>query len=219
MIRKSKVMREKSIRTRERILEASEQLFAAKGFTEASMRDITSAAKVNLSVAYYYFKDKEALLVAVFERYVRPLMDKQLEMLAQAREAAGTDPIPVRKLLDALILPRLDGVPETIHRLLMMLFVRRGSFEQKVFMLLEQETAEVRQKFFEEFQKTLSVLSAVELRFRMESVEAMIAGWRAITPFKKGTYPKEITPGAYLEMFITMVSEIFNAPPSLSSAK
>ncbi|MBE6401725.1 MAG: TetR/AcrR family transcriptional regulator [Verrucomicrobia bacterium] len=216
MMRKSTVVREKSLRTQERILEAAERLFADKGFSGASMRDITSLAKVNLSVAYYYFKDKEALLFAVFDRYVKPLMDKQLEMLERARKEAGTSPITPRRLLEAMILPRTESVSEVVHQLFTMLLARRGVFEQRVFESIENATKEIREKFFTEFSKTFPLLPSEEVRFRIESVHAMLAGWTAIAPFKKGTYPKDITREDLFEMFMAMVLEMFGAPPTLS---
>lgn len=214
MMRKSKVMREKSFRTRERILEASEKLFAEKGFSGASMRDITALANVNLSVAYYYFKDKEALLFAVFDNYIKPLMTRQVEMLDEARAEAGTAPIDARRLLEAMILPRTECGAKEVHQLFMMLFSRRGVFEQKVFEYLEGTTKEVHDRFLEEFSKTFPRLSTLELRFRMESVHAMLAGWQSIAPYKKGRYPKDVSEKTYLEMFINCVLSIFCAEPT-----
>lgn len=214
-------MKKSELGTRERILNASEQLFAEKGFDGASMRDITALAKVNLSVAYYYFKDKEALLYAVFDNYIKPLMTRQIEMLEAARADAGTAPIAPRKLLEAMILPRTESVSETVHRLFTMLFSRRGVFEQKVFEYLEGTTQEVREKFLKEFSATFPRLSEVELNFRLESIHAMLAGWKTITPFiKKGKkYPKDVAPATYLEMFMACAKAIFEAPPTLSSVK
>lgn len=206
-------------KARERILDAAEQIFAARGVDGASMRAITARAKVNLSVAYYYFKDKEALLLAVFERYVKPLMDKQLELLEKAREAAGTQPIEARSLLEAMILPRAECVSETVHQLFTMLLVRCGELEQRVFRLIEDSTKTIREKFAGEFRKTYPDLSVTEINFRIESVHAMLAGWTAIAPFKKGEYPKNIKRESFFEMFMVMVLEMFNAPPTLSSEK
>lgn len=219
MAKKSTVVREKSLKTRERILEASEKLFAENGFDGASMRDITALAKVNLSVAYYYFKDKEALLFAVFDNYIKPLMTRQIELLDAARKAAGAAPIKLRNLLEALILPRTECTSETVHQLFTMLLARRGVFEQKVFEYLEATTREVRERFLKEFSLTFPEISELELGFRLESVHAMLGGWKSIAPFKKCKHAAGITPELGLEMFMTCVSAIFNAPPTLSLKK
>ena len=49
-------------------------LFAQKGFTGTSVRDIGKAAKVNTSLVYYYFKDKEEILYSIIERSNRDLI-------------------------------------------------------------------------------------------------------------------------------------------------
>ena len=64
--------------TVERILDTAEVLFAEKGFAETSLRAITSKAGVNLAAVNYHFGSKEALIQAVFERFLNPFC-KQLE--------------------------------------------------------------------------------------------------------------------------------------------
>jgi AcrR family transcriptional regulator len=58
--------------TVKRILDAAEVLFAQSGFAETSLRAITSKAGVNLAAVNYHFGSKEALVQAVFERYLTP---------------------------------------------------------------------------------------------------------------------------------------------------
>ena len=48
---------------RSRLLAAAESIFADKGFDAASIREISSAAGVNLASIKYYFGDKEGLYV------------------------------------------------------------------------------------------------------------------------------------------------------------
>jgi AcrR family transcriptional regulator len=50
------------------ILEVAEKLFANKGFDGTSIRDIASEAGVNIAMISYYFKSKENLLQAIFEK-------------------------------------------------------------------------------------------------------------------------------------------------------
>lgn len=47
--------------TRQKILRTAARLFAQKGFSGASVRDIVSAARVNVSAVHYYFGDKRKL--------------------------------------------------------------------------------------------------------------------------------------------------------------
>lgn len=59
--------------TVDRILDAAEILFAEKGFSETSLRSITGKAKVNLAAVNYHFGSKNALIQAVFNRFLSPL--------------------------------------------------------------------------------------------------------------------------------------------------
>jgi AcrR family transcriptional regulator len=51
--------------TRERILAAAGELFAARGLRGATMREIAARAGTNLASAHYHFGSKEALYLAV----------------------------------------------------------------------------------------------------------------------------------------------------------
>lgn len=54
--------------TRDRILDAAEELFSVRGFHGVSIRDITSAAGVQLALANYHFGSKQQLYSQVIER-------------------------------------------------------------------------------------------------------------------------------------------------------
>jgi len=63
-------MSEKKVKikgTKDKILEVANQLFAKHGFGNTSIRDIASAADVNLSAINYHFKNKENLYWKVFD--------------------------------------------------------------------------------------------------------------------------------------------------------
>jgi len=67
--------------TKTRILDAAEWLFAEHGFTDTSLRMITSRAGVNLAAVNYHFGSKKALIQAVLGRYLEhfmPYVDQQL---------------------------------------------------------------------------------------------------------------------------------------------
>ena len=78
--------------TAERILDAAEQLFADQGFSDTSLRSITSHAGVNLAAVNYHFGSKKILIQAVFNRFLEPFIMRlsdalvQLEMRDEAPE-------------------------------------------------------------------------------------------------------------------------------------
>ena len=58
--------------TKERILDAAEQLFGEHGPSDTSLRAITAAAGVNLAAVNYHFGSKEKLIEAVLSRRLEP---------------------------------------------------------------------------------------------------------------------------------------------------
>lgn len=82
--------------TVKRILDAAEVLFAQKGFAETSLRAITGKAGVNLAAVNYHFGSKEALIQAVFERYLTPFCQA---LDAKLDELVDGDDVPLERLL------------------------------------------------------------------------------------------------------------------------
>jgi AcrR family transcriptional regulator len=95
--------------TKERILDAAEQLFADHGFPATSLRDITQEAGVNLAAVNYHFGSKEALLISVLDRKVAPVNQTRLAQLDALETAAGADPVPTEALVRAFLTPLCEG--------------------------------------------------------------------------------------------------------------
>ena len=67
------------------IIEVAERLFASKGFSGTSVRDIAQDADVNVAMISYYFGSKEKLIEALFN--VRMVQTRsQIEMILQNEE-------------------------------------------------------------------------------------------------------------------------------------
>jgi AcrR family transcriptional regulator len=62
-------------RTRERILDAAEALFAERGYAGASLRDVAARVGVRPPSLYNHFTGKDALYAAVLERGIGPVVD------------------------------------------------------------------------------------------------------------------------------------------------
>jgi AcrR family transcriptional regulator len=58
--------------TRERILEAARERFAAHGYDRTRIRDVALDAGVDAALIHYFFKTKDGLFVAAMELPVRP---------------------------------------------------------------------------------------------------------------------------------------------------
>ena len=74
--------------TKNKILDAAESLFADKGFSGTSLREITSLAEVNLAAVNYHFGSKKELIKAVMSRY----MDELAPNLVSTLEAICAQP-------------------------------------------------------------------------------------------------------------------------------
>lgn len=62
------------LKTKDKILDVAEALFAEHGFNDTSLRTITSKAGVNLASVNYHFGDKKTLVRAVLNRYLEAFM-------------------------------------------------------------------------------------------------------------------------------------------------
>ena len=68
---------------RELILEHAAELFAKRGYSAASMNQVALACSLSKPSLYYYFRDKDALLVEIAEGHVLRLHSLVTEVLAQ----------------------------------------------------------------------------------------------------------------------------------------
>jgi len=59
--------KDKSLETRQRLLEAAGEVFANRGFRDATIREICEKAQANVAAVNYHFGDKEELYAAVFD--------------------------------------------------------------------------------------------------------------------------------------------------------
>ena len=88
------------IDTRERILDAAEQLFMEHGYEGTSMRQITGEAAVNLAAVNYHFGSKESLMQEVFRRRLDWLNEERLRVLDEMEQAAGGKPLKASQIVD-----------------------------------------------------------------------------------------------------------------------
>ena len=92
---------ERSRRTMERILDAATRVLAERGYDGASTNRIAAAAGLSNGSLYQYFPNKDAIVVAVLDRFA----DHLAERLGAEIEAAMSEPWQTggRSLLEAQI--------------------------------------------------------------------------------------------------------------------
>jgi AcrR family transcriptional regulator len=94
--------------TRDRILDAAEHLFAARGFHGCSIRDITGEADVDVALANYHFGSKQGLLEAVFMRRAEDLNAERLARLDAVLAASRGRKPALDPIINAFTHPLLD---------------------------------------------------------------------------------------------------------------
>ena len=94
--------------TRERILDAAEELFAQKGYQGVSVRQIMSKAEADVSLAYYHFKSKQDVFDQVMLRRVEHLNAIRLAALEAVEQRHPDDAPTVEEIIDAFTHPLLD---------------------------------------------------------------------------------------------------------------
>jgi len=95
-------------KTRDRILDAAEELFAHKGYEGVSVRQIMSKAKADVSLAYYHFKSKRDLFDEVMLRRVEHLNEIRLRALEAVEQRHPDDAPTVEEIIAAFTTPLLD---------------------------------------------------------------------------------------------------------------
>lgn len=64
----SKFKQSRSMNTKQKIVEAAEHCFCQYGYYGSSVQKLTEAANVSIGSFYFYFKDKDELLIEVYKR-------------------------------------------------------------------------------------------------------------------------------------------------------
>jgi len=145
--------------TKIRILDAAENLFGMKGFDATSLRDITSAADVNLAAINYHFQSKDSLIDAIVARRIEAVNKKRFELL----DAAGAKPT-LEQILTAFIAPVMQFKLDTAAPLIGRVLSNPELFIERIF---NTHLAPVSQRFIEALSKVLPELPRAELFWRL----------------------------------------------------
>lgn len=68
---------------RERLLKAAIKLFARDGFFKAKVEEVAKVAGVATGTTYLYFKNKDDLLISIFEEEMTPIIEEMKESMAK----------------------------------------------------------------------------------------------------------------------------------------
>ncbi len=69
----------------QRILEEAARLFYHQGYGSSSIRDLAAAVGISSSTLYHHYANKEAILTAILERFMRDFDDALIPILSDSR--------------------------------------------------------------------------------------------------------------------------------------
>jgi AcrR family transcriptional regulator len=198
--------------TKSRILDTAEKLFGMNGFDGTSLRDITTAADVNLAAINYHFQSKDSLIDAIIARRIEPVNKKRFELL----DAAGPRP-SVEQILRAFMAPVMEVKVDALVPLIGRILSNPEVFVERVF---HKHLAPVSQRFVEALSKALPDLQPSEILWRLH----FSVGVMTQTMLWGRIYPK-ITNGvcdisdrqALVDRVVHFVAAGFRAPASKGS--
>jgi TetR/AcrR family acrAB operon transcriptional repressor len=81
--------KDEALATRNRILDAAERVFSARGVSRTSLQDIAEAAGVTRGAIYWHFRDKSDLFTAMVSRVTLPMEN----LVARSSEQAVSNPL------------------------------------------------------------------------------------------------------------------------------
>lgn len=160
--------------TREKILDVAERLFAAHGIENVTLREVTSAARVNLAAIHYHLGSREELLRAILVRRMTPLLEECRRRLARVSED-GTPSERVAHIVRAFVGPSLEydcsGDDYLVHRLISRLAVYEEHNPGDLFQFILADTHD---RFLDALARALPQLDRERLGYRFEFMLGLV---------------------------------------------
>ena len=130
MVRKTK---EEAMETRERILNATVDVFHAQGVAKSSLEEIAEAAGVTRGAIYWHFKNKADIFLALHDQLHSPIMQN----LTRVLETSTSNPL--KDLMDFCVTELLDLESNTRKRQIMTLFTLKCDYSGEMAPLFEEQ--------------------------------------------------------------------------------
>jgi AcrR family transcriptional regulator len=152
--------------TKQRILDAAEELFAEHGVGASSLRSVISRADVNLAAVHYHFGSKEELLRAVVARRIDPINEERLKLLDEYER--GGRQATLQQVVNAFVGPMInvwysDERSTVIARLIGRLIGEPEFFDT----IAPAQFGEIRHRFSQALARCLPRLPRDELFWRL----------------------------------------------------
>lgn len=202
--------------TKNKILDAAEDLFADKGFNGTSLREITSQAEVNLAAVNYHFGSKKELIKAVMSRYMNELSPRLETALTQVYMAENANLVDVFSAFIEPLLSLNDFKENGTSNFLQLL--GRGYTDSQGFLrwFLTTQYPGVIDNFVLAVQKAYPDLTAEEmfwrLHFTMGTVVFTMSSSDALIDIAKNDFDRDLQISDVIRNVIPYVAAGVGAP-------
>ena len=116
-----------------KLLQTSARVFAQKGYTQTSVREIVAAAKMNVSAVSYYFGDKRTLYVETLKYLLQQHRDQVF---------GRPGPLPTTEIIDKLSEEQIwKELKDLIYRTLDLKFTAQHLPLERIFTFAELEAS------------------------------------------------------------------------------
>lgn len=211
--------------TRGQLLDAAETLFAARGFSGVSLREVVKAAGVNAAAAHYHFGSKEKLFEEVFARRAAPVVQLTRQMLDAASEWREHRNY-VEQIVKALIGPSIQGasgdsaIARNYGRLRAHIFIEDRAFARRLF---RKNYADIGRRSVQMLSEALPELSERDVAWRFHIVIATlvfscIPAGRVHTPFGVGIYNPQ-DPSEAISFLVPVLAAMFRSESETASRR
>lgn len=206
--------------TRDRLLDAAEELFAERPFADASLRQITERAGANVAAVNYHFGSKEALYQEVFLRRIRPMNLVRHRLLDEME--ARPEPPALVEVLDLLLRPIVElATSRWPERHPFVRIMARNLVEPPPFMgeLVKRELGPVLQRAGPFVRRAIPHLDPPTLFFRLRFVigatNMTYAAVPVLPPLGAAVAPLP-HPREQLQHLLLLTEAVLRAPPPSS---
>jgi AcrR family transcriptional regulator len=158
--------------TKQKILDAAERLFAERGYSGTSLRQIIAEAGVNLASVHYHFGSKEELLHELILRKAGPVNQKRMELLDRFEVRYAPEAVPPDVVLEAFLNPMAEAAERNRQ------FVRvmgRLIAEGLLPAIIEKDFQPVVGRFMQALRKALPDLPDEEFAWRVRFMQGAMA--------------------------------------------
>ncbi|MCR4661618.1 MAG: TetR/AcrR family transcriptional regulator [Clostridia bacterium] len=109
---------QRSIQTKQKIIEAGYKLISQKGFFNTNTTEIAKEAEVSTGIVYGYFHNKKDILYEVLDIYIKNAFDPILDMISSYDKKTSIE-VLTNNVLDLTIKIHEDnkGIHEALHSL------------------------------------------------------------------------------------------------------